>query len=54
MDTVWRGKGKNNHPYTGENVGGKVEESYEQMKPCDTCADSENIKEYMDYANSNK
>lgn len=51
MDTVWRGKGKNNHPYRGENLGTVVEGKYEQMGPCETCADPDNIKEYMNYAN---
>ena len=54
-DTVWRGKGENPHPFTGENVGGNIKsKKYEQMDPCGTCKDPENIKEYMDYANANK
>lgn len=50
-DTVWRGKGENPHKFTGENVGNPTNGTHEQMNPCDTCADSHNIEEYMNYAN---
>ena len=55
-DTVWRGKGNmpEKYQYTGQNTGGKVEGIYEQMNPCETCAEPNNIKEYMNYANSNE
>nr|MCR4803170.1 hypothetical protein [Lachnospiraceae bacterium] len=55
-DTVWRGKGNmpEKYQYTGQNTGGKVEGIYEQMNPCETCAEQNNIKEYMNYANSNE
>lgn len=42
------------YQYTGQNTGGKVEGIYEQMNPCETCAEPNNIKEYMNYANSNE
>lgn len=52
-DTIWRGNGENPHSFTGENVGNFVSGNYGQMNPCNTCANPHNIREYMDYANSN-
>ena len=54
FDVVWRGKkGKNN--YKPENVSEYFKEGdYEQMNPCDTCADPHNINAYMRNANKNK
>lgn len=51
MDTVWRGKGKNPHPFTGKNADGTAAKP-NQMKPCTTCA--ANVEVYREYANKNK
>ncbi|WKB53295.1 RHS repeat-associated core domain-containing protein [Eleftheria terrae] len=51
MDTRWRGAGDNPHPYTGTNADG-APVAPSQMDPCDTCGDPDNIREYMNHANS--
>ncbi len=54
MDTRWRSeKDPNPHAYTGENADGAMVD-YNQMNPCDTCKNPNNVKEYMKYANANK
>jgi RHS repeat-associated protein len=51
MDTRWRGKGENPHPFSGENADGAPVQP-NQMDPCNTCGDPNNIDEYMNHANS--
>jgi hypothetical protein len=54
FDSRWRGKEPNpeNRRYTGKNDG-TTSVDKNQMDPCPTCADPQNAKEYMDYANNN-
>lgn len=53
MDTRWRGKKENPHPYQGRNSDGADVEP-DQMEPCETCGHRKNIRRYMNHANRNK
>ncbi|MCP3874443.1 MAG: hypothetical protein GY699_14970 [Desulfobacteraceae bacterium] len=51
FDSRWRGNKENPHPYTRKNAD-NVPVDQNQMEQCLTCADHENAKEYMKYANN--
>lgn len=50
MDTRWRGKDANPHPFTGQNADGAPTHP-SQMDPCATCGDPGNAGTYMGHAN---